>query len=138
MPDDRGPAGTAAVPAADLPAGQVAAAAVPAPRRRATLPPEVVASLRAAFAQEVLLRVPRLCRLQSSAPNPDVLTAALRDAHCLGSSAVVVGAVDAARCARGLESALGHCLLEPLAPLPPEVLAEAARLVALLDPWRRP
>lgn len=68
------------------------------------LPPEALASLREAFAGEVEDRLPRLCALLDGPPGPD----ALRDAHALGSSAVVVGENDASRTARALEAELGE------------------------------
>lgn len=122
MPDERGPA-------------DAGTGGVQAPRRRPALPPDVVASLHAAFQQEVRRRVPRLRRLRRDVPGHEVLAQAQRDAHTLASSAVVVGEAEAARCARALEGALGQCLLQPLAPPPPEVLAEAERLASLLDVW---
>ena len=73
------------------------------PRPPRTLPPEAVASLREAFAGEVASRLPRLQELLDGPPGPD----ALRDAHALGSSAVVVGEPDASRTARALEAELG-------------------------------
>jgi len=62
-----------------------------------------VAGLREAFAGEVTTRLPRLLQLLGGPPGPD----ALRDAHALGSSAVVVGENDASRTARALEAELG-------------------------------
>ena len=124
MPDERSPAGAGT-------------AGAQVPRPRPALPPEVVASLRSAFEQEVRERVPRLHRLARDVPGHDVLTQAQRDAHSLASSAVVVGEAEAARGARALEGALGQCLLQPLAPLPPEVLAQGDRLAGLLDDWLR-
>ena len=73
------------------------------PRPPRTLPPEALASLREAFAGEVASRLPRLQELLDGPPGPD----ALRDAHALGSSAVVVGEPDASRTARALEAELG-------------------------------
>ena len=73
------------------------------PRRRRVLPPEALAGLRDAFAGEVADRLPRLLLLLDAPPGPD----ALRDAHALGSSAVIVGEADASRCARALEVELG-------------------------------
>ena len=75
----------------------------PSPRPRRGLPPEAVAGLREAFAGEVTTRLPRLLQLLGGPPGPD----ALRDAHALGSSAVVVGENDASRTARALEAELG-------------------------------
>ncbi len=79
--------------------------AAPDVGRRAprVLPPEALASLREAFAGEVEDRLPRLLALLDGPPGPD----ALRDAHALGSSAVVVGEADASRTARALEAELG-------------------------------
>jgi hypothetical protein len=67
-----------------------------------TLPPEALMSLREAFAGEVAVRLPRLLTLIDRPPGPDTL----RDAHSLGSSAVVVGEQDASRTARALEAEL--------------------------------
>lgn len=75
----------------------------PATRPRRSLPPEALAGLREAFAGEVAARLPRLLELLDGPPGPD----ALRDAHALGSSAVVVGENDASRTARALEAELG-------------------------------
>ena len=76
---------------------------VPQQRAPRTLPPEALAGLRQAFADEVEARLPRLLTLLDAPPGPD----ALRDAHALGSSAVVVGEPDASRTARALEAELG-------------------------------
>ena len=75
----------------------------PASPPRRSLPPEALAGLREAFAGEVAQRLPRLLELLDGPPGPD----ALRDAHALGSSAVVVGENDASRTARALEAELG-------------------------------
>jgi len=77
-------------------------AGVVAPRLPRVLPPEALASLRDAFAGEVEDRLPRLLALLDGPPGPD----ALRDAHALGSSAVVVGEAEASRTARALETEL--------------------------------
>jgi HPt (histidine-containing phosphotransfer) domain-containing protein len=70
------------------------------------LPAEAVAELQAAFAGEVAVRLPRLLA--------DPLGAdALRDAHTLGSSAVVVGRPDASRAARRLEAELSRPRPDP-------------------------
>lgn len=74
-----------------------------APRTPRVLPPEALASLRQAFAGEVEERLPRLLALLDRPPGAD----ALRDAHALGSSAVVVGEAEASRTARALEAELG-------------------------------
>lgn len=76
---------------------------VAAPRPARALPPEAMESLREAFAGEVATRLPRLRQLLDGPPGPD----ALRDAHALGSSAVVVGEPGASRTARALEAELG-------------------------------
>ncbi len=75
----------------------------PSPGPRRILPPAAVAGLREAFAGEVADRLPRLLQLLDGPPGPD----AVRDAHALGSSAVVVGEHDAARTACALEVELG-------------------------------
>ena len=74
-----------------------------------TLPPEAVASLREAFAEEVAARLPRLLTLLDGPVQPD----SLRDAHALGSSAVVVGENEASRTARALEAELGNETPDP-------------------------
>ena len=76
---------------------------VPQQRVPRTLPPEALAGLREAFAGEVGARLPRLLTLLDGPPRPD----SLRDAHALGSSAVVVGELEASRAARALEAELG-------------------------------
>ena len=76
---------------------------VPQQRVPRTLPPEAMAGLREAFAGEVAARLPRLLVLLAGLPGPD----SLRDAHALGSSAVVVGELEASRAARALEAELG-------------------------------
>jgi HPt (histidine-containing phosphotransfer) domain-containing protein len=85
-----------------VPDDQDVAGSATRPARRA-LPPEALADLREAFAGEVESRLPRLLELLDGPPGPD----ALRDAHALGSSAVVVGEVEASRSARALEAELG-------------------------------
>jgi HPt (histidine-containing phosphotransfer) domain-containing protein len=72
------------------------------------LPPEAVAALREAFADEVATRLPRLLLLLDGPPAADARADSLRDAHALGSSAVVVGEPDASRTARALEAELGN------------------------------
>lgn len=84
MPDDQDVAGPAA------------------PRVRRPLPAEALSGLRDAFTDEVASRLPRLLLMLEGPPGPD----ALRDAHALGSSAVVVGEADASRCARAIEAEL--------------------------------
>lgn len=80
-----------------------------APRPARVLPPEALASLRDAFAGEVEDRLPRLLALLDGPPGPD----ALRDAHALGSSAVVVGEAEASRAARALEAELSQDVPDP-------------------------
>ncbi len=84
------------------------AAGTGAARTPRVLPPEALASLREAFAGEVEDRLPRLLALLAGPPGPD----ALRDAHALGSSAVVVGEAEASRTARALEAELGHDVVD--------------------------
>lgn len=95
-----------------------------------TLPPAAVAGLREAFAGEVAARLPRLQALAD--PLVDV-EQAVRDAHALGSSAVVVGESEASRCARALEADL--LPLRPGDPLPPDVPSRVQTLTVLLGPW---
>lgn len=84
------------------------AAGAAVPRAPRVLPPEAVAALREAFAGEVQDRLPRLLALLDEPPGPD----ALRDAHALGSSAVVVGEPAASRTARALEAELGRDVVD--------------------------
>ncbi len=97
----------------------------PSPRPRRGFPPEAVAGLRDAFAGEVATRLPRLLQLLDGPPGPD----ALRDAHTLASSAVVVGANDASRIARALEAELGG------AADPAELHRLVRELAAQLGAW---
>jgi HPt (histidine-containing phosphotransfer) domain-containing protein len=106
-------------------ATDAAPAHAPGPRRR-PLPPAALAGLRDAFADEVATRLPRLLTLLHAAPGPD----ALRDAHALGSSAVVVGENDASRSARALELELGAD-----APDPARVQALVRELADRLGGW---
>lgn len=77
--------------------------AAPLGTARRPLPEAAVTALREAFAEEVAVRLPRLREERSGGQ-------ALRDAHTLGSSAVVVGELAAARSARALEAELaGPC-----------------------------
>jgi len=100
------------------------------------LAPEVVASLRAAFAEELADRLPRLRRAaqdagqSSSPPDAAVRAAAVRDAHTLGSSAFVVGEPDAARLARRAEA----LLLDGSDPA--ELVAALGALDDALNSWR--
>ncbi|MCW2608019.1 MAG: hypothetical protein JWO60_2712 [Frankiales bacterium] len=73
-----------------------------APSRR-TLPPGALADLRAAYAEELADRLPRLVRAaEAGATGPDVV----RDAHSLGSSSFVVDEPEAGRLAREVEARL--------------------------------
>ena len=93
-----------------------------------TLPPEAVEGLRGAFRNEVAERLPRLQAVHGGSP-PHVLADALRDAHSLGSSAVVLGEPQASRVARAIESAL---LEGDLTGVP----AQVEVLCTLLEAWR--
>jgi HPt (histidine-containing phosphotransfer) domain-containing protein len=95
-----------------------------APRHVRTLPPEAVASLRAAFAGEVATRLPRLLTLLDEGLDGPGDADCLRDAHALGSSAVVVGEPEVSRTARALE-------VELSVPVPDQVrCAELVRELA--------
>lgn len=100
---------------------------------RRVLPPEALASLREAFAGEVAARLPLLKAL-TGRDDADTRAEALRAAHALGSSAVVVGEPEASRAARAVEAALLE--LAPEAPLPAAVTDGVAALAALLAPWQ--
>jgi HPt (histidine-containing phosphotransfer) domain-containing protein len=93
---------------------------VPAAVRR--LPEQAVAGLREAFAAEVAERLPRLHAALAAGRPEDTL----RDAHTLGSSALVVGEPVVGRVARAAEAAL-------LAGEPAH--DRVAELAALLDRW---
>lgn len=99
-----------------VPAPRSPHTALPPTRPARTLPPEALAGLRQAFAGEVSTRLPRLLALLDGPPGPD----SVRDAHTLGSSAVVVGEPDASRTARALEAQLVRDVPDP---------AEVRRLV---------
>ena len=71
----------------------------------ARLPAAVVTAMRAAFADELAARLPRL-RQAALSLDPAVLSTALRDVHTLGSSAYLVGAAEAGQRARAAEAAL--------------------------------
>lgn len=105
------------------------------------MPDDLAVALREAFRGEVRARLPRLELLSRPTAGPrsaDVLAEALRDAHSLAGSAVVVGELTAARSARSLEAALDHCRQAPSEPLPASVTAEVDRLAGLLAPWLGP
>ena len=74
-------------------------------RARSRLPAAALASLREAFADEVRERLPRL-REAARTRDPELLEAARRDAHTLGSSAYVVDEPAAATLARAAEVVL--------------------------------
>lgn len=99
-------------------------------RAVARLPDSALADLRDAFAGEVAERLPRL-RQAAASGDPEGLRGAQRDVHTLGSSAYIVGAVDAARTAREAEEAL----LAGAAPERFRALVE--ELAALLSGWLR-
>jgi HPt (histidine-containing phosphotransfer) domain-containing protein len=90
------------------------------------LPIDALAGLRDAFAAEVAERLPRLRAALAAGDGGDLVTA-LRDAHSLGSSAVIVGEPEVSRCAREAE----RLLLEHRDGV--DVLAEARRAVDALD-----
>ena len=108
-----------------LPADQDAA--VPRGAGGRALPEHALAGLRDAFAAEVAERLPRLLALRPEAP-PDEVAQALRDAHTLGSSAVVLGEPAASRVARAIEGDL-NC--GEVAAVPERV----RELAALLSVW---
>lgn len=109
-----------------MPADQDVTAAIRGAGGRA-LPAHALAGLRAAFAAEVADRLPRLLALRPDAA-PDALAQARRDAHNLGSSAVVVGEPAASRVARAVEASLCDGRVE-------EVPARARELATLLARW---
>ncbi len=91
------------------------------------LPEHALAGLRDAFAAEVADRLPRLLALRPDAA-PDEVAQALRDAHTLGSSAVVLGEPAASRVARAIEVELSSGRVGTV----PERVRE---LAALLSAW---
>ncbi len=87
------------------------------------LPPDVLAGLRGAFAEEVAERLPRLVQAAADGrTGPDVV----RDAHTLGSSSFVVDEPGAGRIARDVEARLldGRPFAE-----------QVAQLAAALGAW---
>jgi HPt (histidine-containing phosphotransfer) domain-containing protein len=72
---------------------------------RAAAPPSAGDLLRQAFASELVVRVPRLARLDATASVAE-LDLARRDAHTLASSAWVVGEAEISRLARAVEEQL--------------------------------
>ena len=107
-----------------------ASLAVAATRR---LPADALAGLREAFAGEVAERLPRLRDAVASGDGA-ALDAALRDAHSLGSSAVIVGEAEVSRTARAAEA----LLLDRQAGAPdvlPALRDRVAELDRLLAGW---
>ena len=97
------------------------------------LPPQALAGLREAFAEELAERLPRLRQAVSSGDDA-LLSDAVRDAHSLGSSAAVVGEADASRTARAAEALLAD---RPSgAGVPAELVARVDELSAALAGWR--
>lgn len=92
------------------------------------LPASAVASLRAAFADELATRLPRMKEAAAGRLELLDLRDLLRDAHSLGSSAAVVGEAEASRAARELEVLLAD---EELA----GVADAAAKVVSALEGW---
>ena len=73
------------------------------PQPRRPLPAHVLADLRAAYAEEVADRLPRLVQAAAEGrTGPDVV----RDAHSLGSSSFVVEEAEAGALARDVEARL--------------------------------
>jgi HPt (histidine-containing phosphotransfer) domain-containing protein len=97
------------------------------------LPPQALAGLREAFAEEVAERLPRL-RAAVTTGDDVLLQHAVRDAHSLGSSAAVVGEADASRTARAAEALL---VQRPTGgAVPPELVAHVDALSCVLAGWR--
>lgn len=105
--------------------------AVSAVRR---LPPAALAGLREAYAGELAERLPRL-RDAVAAGTPEALADAVRDAHALGSSSVVVGEVEASRAARAAEAALLRLAVDGDPRDLAAVRAGVDELVRRLDGW---
>ena len=105
--------------------------ALPAVRR---LPPAALAGLREAYAGELVERLPRL-RAAVAAGTAASLADAVRDAHSLGSSSVVVGEVEASRAARAAEAALLRLAVDGDPRDLAAVRASVDALGALLDGW---
>jgi hypothetical protein len=125
---------------ADRPAGEMPPVSVLVPRQRrsdaplalASLPPAAVLSVRSAYAREVARRLPALEIALSSLTRggaPVDIEAAVRDAHSLASSSIVVGEATAGTALRAVEGLLAQGTFD-----------EAARqldIAALsLGPWR--
>ena len=108
----------------------VATVATVATRR---LPPQAVASLREAFADELAERLPRL-RAAVRSGRDDLLQQALRDAHSLASSAAVVGEGEASGAARAAEALL--VARPPGAGAPTSLIDRVDELSAHLEGWR--
>lgn len=106
------------------------------PRRtRAAMSDELIASLREAFTEEVVDRMPRLCAVRTAVPGRDVLSQARRDAHSLAGSAAVVGEAEAARCARSVELQIESFIEDLNRPLPATLLTSIDLLESLLASW---
>jgi len=91
------------------------------------LPEHALVGLRDAFAAEVADRLPRLLALRPDASGDEVAQA-LRDAHTLGSSAVVLGEPAASRVARAIERDLSSGRVGT-------VQKQVRELAALLSAW---
>jgi HPt (histidine-containing phosphotransfer) domain-containing protein len=102
----------------------------------ARLPATAVAALREAFAGEVAERLPRL-RAAADSGDPALLAAAVRDAHALGSSSVVVGEADASRCARAAERVLLEWQADAATDPIPALRGAVDALHASLSSWLR-
>lgn len=116
----------------------VAGPSVTTSRKRAAMSDELVASLREAFTEEVVDRMPRLLAMRTAAPGRDVLTQARRDAHSLAGSSAVVGQAEAARCARSVELQIETVLDDVPGPLPAALLTSVDLLETLLSGWLVP
>jgi chemotaxis protein histidine kinase CheA len=106
--------------------------------RQMALSDELVASLREAFCEEVVDRMPRLLAVRKAVPGRDVLNQARRDAHSLAGSAAVVGEAEAARCARAVELQVEAVLEHVPASLPAALLTCLDLLESLLTSWLVP
>jgi len=107
-------------------------------RKRTAMSDELVASLREAFTEEVVDRLPRLLAVRSAVPGRAVLAQARRDAHSLTGSAAVVGEAEAARCTRAVELQLEAVLDDVPGPLPAGLLTAIDLLESLLSSWLAP
>lgn len=97
------------------------------------LPPQALASLREAFADEFAERLPRL-RTAVLSGEDALLQQAVRDAHSLASSGALVGEAGASRAARAAETLL---VGRPLGgAVPAELPSCLDELSASLSGWR--